>query len=131
MADEEVDWGMDEDVWRQGDGVPAGGANEDEISLDGMEAESEGMSSSNTYILMQSLMNQYQSLLAQRQLLHLKQQLLQRAYRLPDPVDHLVEEMSLNLLDCQRVQNGIIPETEIRIIIREWDQVLLLVVLMV
>jgi hypothetical protein len=44
MADEEVDWGMDEDVWRQEDGVPAGGANEDEISLDGMEAESEGLS---------------------------------------------------------------------------------------
>jgi hypothetical protein len=45
MAEEEVDWGMDEsvDVWRQGGGV-AVGENEDEISLDGMEGESDGES---------------------------------------------------------------------------------------
>lgn len=42
MADEEVDWGMDEsvDVWRQGDSV-AVGEDEDAISLDGMDGDGE------------------------------------------------------------------------------------------
>lgn len=45
MADEEVDWGMEDsvDVWRQGESVAAGD-NDDEISLGGMEGENDGMS---------------------------------------------------------------------------------------
>lgn len=45
MADEEVDWGMDEsvDAWRQGGGG-AVGEDEDAISLDGMEGDNDGMS---------------------------------------------------------------------------------------
>lgn len=42
MADEEVDWGLDEPVddWRGNGGIDGG--EDDVISLDGMEADPEG-----------------------------------------------------------------------------------------
>lgn len=45
MADEEVDWGMDEpvDEMRQGESVPTG-EKEDEISLEGLDGGNESMS---------------------------------------------------------------------------------------
>lgn len=46
MADEEVDWGMDDsvDVWRQGGGSALAHGDEDVLSLDGMEDEVESQS---------------------------------------------------------------------------------------